>query len=169
MRKNNVSNDSLILPLFPLKNAVLFPYLGMPLAAGRPVSVAAIEAAVATEEKEVLVVAQRDAAVQEPGRDDLFEIGTKGVIRRLAPAPQGGISIFVQGIQRVRLREVVQAQPFVKARFEPAPVALDVGDEVEALEREVRELGTKALALARPDASDVDLSQLTGGEEDRLR
>ena len=169
MRKNNVSNDSLILPLFPLKNAVLFPYLGMPLAAGRPVSIAAIEAAVATEEKEVLVVAQRDAAVQEPGKDDLFEFGTKGVIRRLAPAPQGGMQIFMQGIQRVRIREIVQAQPFVRARFEPAPVALDVGDEIEALEREVKELGTKVLALARPDASDIDLSQLTGGEEDRLR
>jgi ATP-dependent Lon protease len=79
------------------------------------------------------------------------------------------MQIFVQGIQRVRIREIAQAQPFVKARFDPAPVALDVGDEVEALEREVRELGTKALALARPDASDIDLSQLTGGEEDRLR
>jgi ATP-dependent Lon protease len=164
-----VSKDSLILPLFPLKNAVLFPYLGMPLAAGRPVSVAAVEAAVATEEKEILVVAQRDAAVQEPGKDDLFEIGTKGVIRRLAPSPQGGISIFMQGIQRVRIGEMVQTQPFVKVRFEPAPVALDVGDEIEALEREVKELGTKVLALARPDASEIDLSQLTGGEEDRLR
>jgi ATP-dependent Lon protease len=164
-----VSNDSLILPLFPLKNAVLFPYLGTPLAAGRPVSIAAIEAAVATEEKELLVAAQRDAAVQEPAKDDLFTIGTKAVIRRLAPSAQGGVQVFVQGIQRVRLGEIVQAQPFVKARFEPAPVALDVGDEVEALEREVKELGTKVLALARPDASDIDLSQLTGGEEDRLR
>ena len=164
-----MSNDTLVLPLFPLKNAVLFPYLGMPLTAGRPVSIAAIEAAVGTEEKEILVVAQRDAAVQEPGKDDLFGVGTKAVIRRLAPSPQGGISIFVQGIQRVRIGELVQAQPFVKARFEPAPVGLDVGDEVEALEREVKELGTKALALARPDASEIDLSQLTGGEEDRLR
>jgi ATP-dependent Lon protease len=157
MRKNNVSNDSLILPLFPLKNAVLFPYLGMPLAAGRPVSVAAIEAAVATEEKELLVVAQQDAAVQEPGKNDLFQVGTKAVIRRLAPAPQGGMQIFVQGIQRVRIREIVEVQPFVKARFGPAPVALDVGDEIEALEREVRELGTKVLTLARPDAADLDL------------
>jgi len=164
-----VSATPLVLPVFPLKNAVLFPYLGMPLAAGRPVSVAAIEAAVATEEKEILVVAQRDASVQEPGKDDFFDVGTKGVIRRLAPAPQGGMQVFVQGIQRVRLREITQLSPFVAARFEQAPVALDVGDEVEALEREVKALAEKALALARPDASEIDLSQLTGGEEDRLR
>jgi ATP-dependent Lon protease len=115
------------------------------------------------------VVAQRDAAVQEPGRDDLFDVGTKGVIRRLAPAPQGGMQVFLQGVQRVRIRELLQSEPYVKARFEPAPVALDVGDEVEALEREVKELGGRVLALARPDASEIDLSQLTGGEEDRLR
>ncbi len=169
MRSPNVSNNSLVLPVLPIKNAVLFPYLAMPLAAGRPISTGAIEAAVATEEKELLIVTQRDAAVQELGKDDLFEVGTKAVIRRLTPMPQGGTQVFVQGIQRVRIREIVQTQPFVKARFEPAPVALDVGDEVEALERVVRELGTKVLALARPDASDIDLSQLTGGEEDRIR
>jgi ATP-dependent Lon protease len=154
--------------VFPLKNAVLFPYIGMPLAASRPVSISSIESAVASEEKEILVFAQRDAAVQEPSGSDLFEIGTKAVIRRLAPAPQGAIQLFVQGIQRVRLVAMVQTEPFLKAGFEPAPVALDVGTDVEALEREVKELGTRVLALARPDA-EVDLTQLAGGEEDRLR
>ncbi len=129
----------LVLPVFPLKNAVLFPYIGMPLSAGRPVSVSAIESAVASEEKEILVVAQRDAAVQEPGQADLFEIGTKAVIRRLAPAPQGGVQVFVQGIQRVRIVAMVSTEPFLKAGFEPAPVALDVGADVEALEREVKD------------------------------
>lgn len=161
------SRPGLVLPVFPLKNAVLFPYIGMPLSAGRPVSISAIESAAGSEEKEILVFAQRDAAVQEPGPEDLFAIGTKAVIRRLAPAPQG-VQVFVQGIQRVRLLAMVQTEPFLKAGFEPAPVVLDVGADVEALEREVKELGTRVLALARPDA-EVDLSQLAGGEEDRLR
>jgi ATP-dependent Lon protease len=158
----------LVLPLFPLKNAVLFPYLGMPLTAGRAVSINAIESAVATEEKELLVVAQRDAAVQEPDRADLFDFGAKAVIRRLAPAPQGGVQVLVQAIQRVRIRDLVQKEPFLRAEFQPAPVALDAGVEIEALEREVKDLGAKVVALARPDA-DVDFSQLAGGEEDRLR
>jgi ATP-dependent Lon protease len=163
-----VAQDPLVLPLFPLKNAVLFPYLGMPLTAGRPVSVAAIESAVATEEKELLVVSQRDASVQEPSRKDLYEIGTKAVIRRLAPVPTGGIQLLVQGVQRVRLGEIVQTEPFVKARFEPAPVALDVGAEVDAIEREVKALGAQVVALLRPDA-EVNLTELTGGDEDTLR
>jgi ATP-dependent Lon protease len=163
-----VAEDDVVLPVFPLKNAVLFPYLGMPLTAGRPVSIQAIESAVATEEKEILVFAQRDASVQEPGQKDLFEVGTKAVIRRLAPSLQGGVQVFVQGIQRIRLREIVQTEPFLTARFSAAPVKLDVGAEIDALEREVKELGGKVLSLARPDA-EIDLSQIAGGEEDRLR
>jgi ATP-dependent Lon protease len=163
-----VADDPLVLPLFPLKNAVLFPYLGMPLTAGRPVSVAAIESAVATEEKELLVVAQRDASIQEPARNDFYEIGTKAVIRRLAPVPQGGVQLLVQGVSRVRLGEFVQTEPFLKARFQPAPVALDSGAEVDAIEREVKELGAQVVALLRPDA-EVSLAEITGGDEDTLR
>ena len=96
-------DDTLTLPLFPLKNAVLFPYLGMPLTAGRSISIAAIESALATEEKEILVVTQRDAAVQEPSGEDLFEVGTKAVIRRLVPLPTGGVQVFVQATLRVRI------------------------------------------------------------------
>ena len=148
------------LPLFPLKNAVLFPYLGMPLTAGRAISTAAIESAVATEEKEILVVAQRDAAVQEPARDGLYDVGTKAVIRRLAPIPTGGVQVFVQGASRVRLGELTQEKPFLRARYEPAPIAIDTGADVEALEREVKELGTKVLALAQPQTQ-VDISPPT--------
>ena len=164
-----MSNDNVLtLPLFPLKNAVLFPYLGLPLTAGRPISIAAIESALATEEKEILVVAQRDAAVQAPSREELFEVGTKAVIRRLVPLPTGGVQIFVQGTLRVRVGELEQATPFITAKYEPAPVALDSGADVEALEREVKDLGAKVLSLARPQ-TEIDISQLAGSEEDRLR
>ncbi len=156
------------LPVFPLKNAVLFPYLGMPLAASRAVSISAIESAVATEEKEILVVAQRDATVQEPTRDGLFDVGTKAVIRRLAPVPTGGIQLFVQGVTRVRLHELTQEKPFLRAKFEPAPIALEEGAEVEALEREVKALGAKALSLAQPRA-EIDIAQLVGDDGDRVR
>ncbi|HSF20168.1 MAG TPA: endopeptidase La [Vicinamibacteria bacterium] len=151
------------LPVFPLKNSVLFPFLGMPLAAGRPVSIAAVESAVGTEEKELLVVAQRDAEVQEPSRRDLFEVGTKAVIRRLAPVPEGGLQLVVQGLDRVRIGELSQERPFLKGVYEPAPVSLDQNAEVEALEREVRELGAKVVALARPDA-ELNLQGLAGAD-----
>ncbi len=156
-----MSDTSRELPLFPLKNSVLYPHLGMPLAAGRPVSIAAIESAVATEEKEILVVAQRDADVQEPVRKDLFEVGTRAVIRRLAPAPDGGLQLLVQGMDRVRITGLTQETSYIKATFEPAPVTVDEGTEVEALEREVKELGARVLTLARPDAQ-LSLQELAG-------
>jgi ATP-dependent Lon protease len=64
------------LPLLPLKNSVLFPGLLMPLSVGRASSLAAVEAALVTEEKEVIVVAQRDVSMDSPGAADLFTIGT---------------------------------------------------------------------------------------------
>ena len=72
-----------VLPLVPLKNSVLFPGLLMPLAVGRPASLAAVEAALATEEKEIVVVAQRSSETDSPSGNDLFTIGTKAVIRKM--------------------------------------------------------------------------------------
>ena len=67
----------LSLPLLPLKKSVLFPFVWMPLTVGRPASVATIEAVLAREDKELVVVAQRDASVETPGLQDFFSIGTK--------------------------------------------------------------------------------------------
>ena len=74
-----------VLPLLPLKNSVLFPGLLMPLSVGRTTSLAAVEAAVATEDKEIIVVAQRDASADMPAASDLFTIGTRAAIPDVAP------------------------------------------------------------------------------------
>jgi len=69
------------LPVLPLKNSVLFPGLMMPLSVGRSASIAAVEAALGTEEKEIIVVAQKDNSVDLPGAGDLYTVGTRAVIR----------------------------------------------------------------------------------------
>ena len=76
-----VSEIIKLLPVLPLKNSVLFPHLLMPLSVGRPASLAAVEAALATEEREIVIVAQRDASVEAPALGDLYAIGTKAVIK----------------------------------------------------------------------------------------
>ena len=91
------------LPVLPLKNAVLFPYLLMPLSAGRPGSVAGVEAALATESKEVLVFTQRDGDVDSPLQDDLHPIGTKAVIRKMSRSGEGHLELLVLGMERVAL------------------------------------------------------------------
>jgi ATP-dependent Lon protease len=91
------SEQILTLPLLPLKNNVLFPSVLMPLTVGRPLSMAAIEAVLAREDKELIIAAQRDASEDTPGPHDFFSIGTKAVIKRMARRQDGGVDLMVQG------------------------------------------------------------------------
>src|SRR5579862_4900257 len=92
------------LPILPIKNTVLFPNLLMPLSVGRPKSVAAIEAALANEAKEILVVTQRDSSVEVPGPTDLFPTATKAVIKRSGRSGDK-FELLVQGVERVSLSD----------------------------------------------------------------
>src|SRR5258708_9547660 len=96
-----------MLPLLALKNSVLFPGLLMPLAVGRPGSIAAVEAALASEGKELVVVAQRDGADETPGAENLDTVGTRAVIRKRARPGPDHIDIMLLGLQRAVL---VQAE-----------------------------------------------------------
>src|SRR5438132_632224 len=147
------------LPVLPLKNTVLFPYLLMPLSAGRPASVAAVDAALATEDKSILIVAQSDANAEQPAtQDDLFTIGTRAIIKKMARADEG-IQIIVQGVERLVLVRLEQTTPYLKAVVRPHPLPDDRGTEVEALHRAVLELAARALTLSQPQTP-IDLSQL---------
>jgi ATP-dependent Lon protease len=113
----------LTLPLLPLKNSVLFPSVLMPLTVGRPLSMAAIEAVLAREDKELIVAAQRDASVDTPGPHDFFSIGTKAVIKRMARHPDGGVDLMVQGVERAVIIKIDQADAHLTARVRLAPVS----------------------------------------------
>src|SRR2546427_4174574 len=106
----------LSLPLLPLKNNVLLPFVWMPLTVGRPASVTTIEAVLAREDKELVVVAQRDASVETPGPQDFFSIGTKAVVKRMARRPDGTMELMVQGVERVVIIRIEQMEPYLRAR-----------------------------------------------------
>src|ERR1700681_3162542 len=84
-----------VLPVLPLKDAVVFPYIILPLSVGRDKSVLAVDRALA-ESRVIMLVAQRDGALDTPGEADLFEIGTAAVIMRMLKLPDGRIRILVQ-------------------------------------------------------------------------
>jgi ATP-dependent Lon protease len=156
------------LPVLPLKNAVLFPYLLMPLSAGRPGSVAAVEAALATESKEVLVFTQRDGDVDSPLQSDLYPIGTKAVIRKMNRSGEGHLELLVLGMERVALVKLDNSEPFLKARVTPLPLPEDKSSEIEALQGALIELAGEALTLAQPNAPQ-ELRGLLSANEDPLR
>jgi ATP-dependent Lon protease len=161
------SENLLHLPVLPIKNTVLFPYLLMPLAVGRPTTQAAVEAALASEDKTLLIIAQRDDKAEEPGESDLFTIGTRAVIKKMARS-ENGIELIVQGVERVVLVRMEQTKPYLKAVVRPLPLPEEHGTEVEALHRAVLELAARALALAQPQ-SPVDLGQLMAQARDPIQ
>src|SRR3954466_15943532 len=122
-----------VLPVLPLKDTVVFPYIILPLSVGRDKSVLAVDRAL-SESRVIMLVAQRDAAADTPGEADLFEIGTAAVIMRMLKLPDGRIRILVQGLSRARVQHISQVEPYLQAKIEridePQPAAPSM--EVEA-------------------------------------
>jgi ATP-dependent Lon protease len=156
------------LPVLPLKSAVLFPYLLMPLSAGRPASIAAVEAALATESKEILIFTQRDADLDSPTKDDLYSIGTKAVIRKMNRSGEGHLELMVLGMERVTLLKVDSSEPYLKGRAVPLLLPDDKGPEIEALQGALVELAGEALTLAQPNTPQ-ELRGLLATNDDPLR
>jgi ATP-dependent Lon protease len=164
-----VTNEQnvVVLPVLPLKNTVLFPHLFMPLSVGRPGSLAAVEAVLGTEEKTFVVAAQKDPSSDTPGLDDLYSVGVRAVIKKMA-RNEGVIELIVQGVERVTLLKAEQTEPYLKARVMPLPLPEDNDTETEALHRAVAELAGRVLELAQPQAQ-INIQQLVAQSQDSLR
>ena len=145
------SGEELDLPatlaILPLKDTVVFPQSTIPLAIGQERSVQLIDDVVGGERVLALVTA-RDASVEVPGFDDIYEIGTVAVVHKMIKVPDGTLRILVQGIQRVRLEEHVSGSPYLVGRFETVPDTGEDGPEVEALTRNVQALFDRIIAFA---------------------
>src|SRR5579864_1279871 len=158
------------LPLLPLKNSVLFPGLLMPFSVGRASLLTAVEAALVTEEKEVVVVAQRDVSVDSPGAVDLFTIGTRASIRKVARPKEDHIDVLVYGVERVVIVKVEDAQGHLAGRIAPLPSPDDSSRETEALTLSIIEIGTKFVGLIQaPQTTPQELARMFTSQEDPLR
>jgi ATP-dependent Lon protease len=146
------------LPVLPLKNTVLFPHLFMPLSVGRPQSLAAVEAALAAEDKTLVLVVQREATNDNPEAEGMYTIGTRAVIKKMA-RNENVVEMLVQGVERVVILKMEQTEPFLKARVTPLPLPDDTSPEVEALARAILEMAARALQLAQPQA-EINVQQL---------
>ena len=138
----NSPNISVTLPLLPIKRTVLFPGILLPVTVGRDRSVAAVNAAMKTEEKTILVVAQRDPGKDNPGLEDLYTIGTKAVIKQVGRTEDGTIQALIQGLERVALLKVEQSLPFLMVQARRLELPTDQDREVQALQRAIQDLMT---------------------------
>lgn len=161
------NHPGVALPILPLKNSVLFPYLFMPLTVGRPSSLAAVEAVLASEDKNLVVVAQRHGDSDQVGLNDLYGVGTRAVVKKMSRG-EGTMELLVQGMERVILSRAEQREPFLKAHVEPLPFPEDSGAEIDALYRTVLELMAQAVELSQ-GPNQVNIAQLAAQAPDPLR
>src|ERR1700719_5281273 len=129
-----------VLPILPVRDTVLFPGAVLPLTVGRESSLALVNA-LDGEEKQLGVVAQLDPRVEDPAAADLHKVGTLAKVHKTVKMPNGNVVVFLEGLQRVLVSELVTLRPFLRARVEAQPDEIgEVDAELEALQRNAQEL-----------------------------
>src|SRR5271170_1979174 len=141
------------IPTLPVRDTVLFPGAVMPLPVGRESSLALLDS-LEGPEKLLGVVAQLDPRVEVPGGTDLHSVGTLAKVHKMVRMPNGNVVAFLEGLDRIRVLEVIGLKPFLRARVELQPDLEDQRDaELTALERNVQELFRDVVARS-PQLSD---------------
>jgi len=137
-----------VLPLLTVRDVVIFTHMILPLFIGREVSVAAVEAAQESD-RLIFIVAQKDQTRDDPGPDDIYQVGTVAMIMRHLKMPDGRLKILVQGLAKARRTGMVARDPYFKVNLEPLTEwpAPEPSVELEALMRNVREQSQKILSL----------------------
>ncbi len=129
-----------ILPILPVRDTVLFPGAVLPLTVGRESSLALVNA-LQGEEKMLGVVAQLDPRVEDPAAADLHKVGTLAKVHKSVKMPNGNVVIFLEGLQRIQMLDLVGLRPFLRARVQAEPDIIGEADtELEALQRNAQDL-----------------------------
>jgi ATP-dependent Lon protease len=141
---NKLPDDQMI--LLPVRNLVLFPGIVLPIVVGRGNSIAAAQEA-ARKELPLGIVLQRNPTVETPGPEDLYRVGTVANLLRYLTAPDGSHHVVCQGVQRFRIIDFLEGQPYLVARVELIPNEEATTMEVEARAHQLRERAQEALQL----------------------
>jgi len=138
------------LPLLPVRDVVIFPYMILPLFVGREKSIAAVDAALARD-RLIFLAAQKELGEEEPKPEDIFAVGTVAMIMRMLKLPDGRVKILVQGLAKGRLQSFVAEDPFFSVQVERInePRFPELPLETEALMRTVRDQLTQLVSMGK--------------------
>jgi ATP-dependent Lon protease len=129
-----------ILPILPVRDTVLFPGAVLPLTVGRESSLALVNS-LQGDEKYLGVVAQLDPRVEDPAAADLHKVGTLAKVHKTVKMPNGNVVIFLEGLQRIQVLDLIGLRPFLQARVQAEPDIIGEADtELEALQRNAQDL-----------------------------
>ena len=155
------------LPVLPLKETVIFPQSVSPLAIGQERSIALVDDVVAGERVLALVTAKNTEA-EQPGWDDLYEVGTAAIVHKMIRVPDGTLRILVQGIGRMRLERRVQDEPYLVGEFAELPDVIDETPELEALTRSVQNEFGRLISLVPYLPAELELAAANVDEPSAL-
>jgi ATP-dependent Lon protease len=156
------------LPILPVREIVLFPGGIQPITVGRDSSLALLNS-LQGDEKTLGIVAQHDPRVEEPGAADLHAVGTAAKIHKLVRMPNGNAVVFLEGLYRIRIIEIVSFRPFLRARVAPQEDVVGADDsELEALERNARDLFRDVVARSPQLSDDLQTAALNIDDPVRL-
>jgi ATP-dependent Lon protease len=144
------------LPVLPLRDIVIYPFMIVPLFVSRDRSIKAVDEAL-SQNRMILLVSQKDVDKEEPLQEDLYKVGTVAVIMRMLKLPDGRIRILIQGLSRAEVKSVVVGGDYAKATITPIaePVIEEKSLEVEALIRNVRGAMERAATLGKNISPEV--------------
>ncbi len=140
MSDKNTDMDRLVVPVLPLRDVVVYPYMVIPLFVGRQRSIQALDAAMSAD-KQILLVAQKSAEVDDPELTDVHTLGTLATILQLLKLPDGTLKVLVEGLERAEMVAIDDESPYFSAEIEIRPSVL------EAEERKVEVLGRSLINL----------------------
>lgn len=143
-------------PVLPVRDMVVYPFMILPLFVGRGKSIRAVEEAL-SRDRLVLLVAQKDAEVEDPSPQEIYPVGTVVLIMRVLKMPDGRVKILVQGLARTRIMEFLRKEPYFEARIvevlDDEVPAMEV--ELEALIRTVKEQVSKSASTGKQISPDI--------------
>ncbi|MGA7827605.1 MAG: endopeptidase La [Geobacteraceae bacterium] len=158
--ENNQEKEELkipeTLPLLPVRDVVVYPYMIIPLFVGREISISAVDWALARD-RLIFLATQKDIADEEPSSDDIYTVGTVAMIMRMLKLPDGRVKILVQGLAKAKISEFVESKPFFSVRIDRIvePVISEASLETEAFLRTIKEQITKITSLGKNISSEV--------------
>ncbi len=155
------------LALIPLRDLIIFPNLVVPLFVGRDKSIRALEEAM-KEEHVIALATQKVAEEQDPDVGDLYNVGCAATIMQELKLPDGTAKALVEGIERIRITEFIQTEPFFKVAVEPVEGAEEKNIETEALMRNLVSQFEKTARLGKPIPQEVLLATINIDEPGRL-
>jgi len=157
-----------VLPILPVRDTVLFPGAVLPLTVGRESSLALVSA-LQGDEKMLGVVAQLDPRIEDPAAADLHKVGTLAKVHKTVKMPNGNVVIFLEGLQRIQLVDLIGLRPFLRARVEAQPDILGEADtELEALQRNAQELFRDVVSHSPQLSDDLQSAAMNIDDPGRL-